>query len=419
MALTDTKLRALKATGERREVPDAGGLVLRLSATGLMTWTLTYRVRGAGAVAGSRVGVLAGPKRRITLGEYPTLGLAAARAKAAEVKMQARAGTDAGAPLPILRSPVGLTVSELITRYVAEHLQRNAPRSSRSGEQKLRRHLEPSLGSRLVSELARSDLVELLERVRVAKPAASSGRRSGGTLTRGGPGAAAELRKWARAMCQFAVEVGLRPDNPFADVRNRDRQRPRSRVLSMPELRAVWAATDFLPYPWGPWYRLLMLTGGRRGEWAMARWDWFDESMSRLEIPALSYKTGRSQVVPLGGQARALVASLPRGAAGPYAFSTDDGVTPISGFSKAKAQLDHLIGTHGSAVAPWVVHDLRRSAATHMERIGIEPHVIEVCLGHVLKGVAGTYRHYGYLPEKADALQRWEDELIRHHERGL
>jgi hypothetical protein len=53
-----------------------------------------------------------------------------------------------------------------------------------------------------------------------------------------------------------------------------------------------------------------------------------------------------------------------------------------------------------------------------MERIGIEPHVIEVCLGHVLKGVAGTYRHYGYLPEKADALQRWEAELIRHHERG-
>lgn len=63
-------------------------------------------------------------------------------------------------------------------------------------------------------------------------------------------------------------------------------------------------------------------------------------------------------------------------------------------------------------MAPWVVHDLRRSMATHMERIGVEPHVIEVCLGHVLKGVAGTYRHYGYLPEKTAALQAWADELL-------
>lgn len=65
-----------------------------------------------------------------------------------------------------------------------------------------------------------------------------------------------------------------------------------------------------------------------------------------------------------------------------------------------------------SAPPSWVVHDLRRSMATHMERIGVAPHVIEVCLGHVLKGVAGTYRQYGFLPEKAAALQRWADELL-------
>jgi hypothetical protein len=64
------------------------------------------------------------------------------------------------------------------------------------------------------------------------------------------------------------------------------------------------------------------------------------------------------------------------------------------------------------ALPLWVLHDLRRSMATHMERIGVAPHVIEVCLGHVLKGVAGTYRQYAYLPEKAAALQRWADELM-------
>ncbi len=214
-------------------------------------------------------------------------------------------------------------------------------------------------------------------------------------------------------MFQFAVDAGLRPDNPFADVRNRDRQRPRDRVLTMEELRAVWEAAGTLGYPWGPWYRLILLTGDRRGEWARARWDWLDPERTRLEIPASEYKTGKPQVVPLSSQARAILAALPRGGAGPFLFSSDGGARPVSGFSKAKARLDRALAQHlGRPLPPWVVHDLRRSMATHMERIGGEPHVIEVCLGHVLKGVAGTYRQYGYLPEKGQALQRWADELL-------
>ena len=214
-------------------------------------------------------------------------------------------------------------------------------------------------------------------------------------------------------MFQFAVDAGLRPDNPFADVRNRDRQRPRDRVLSMAELRAVWEAAGDLGYPWGPWYRLILLTGDRRGEWARARWDWLDPDRTRLEIPASEYKTGKPQAVPLSGRARAILDMLPHSGAGPFLFSSDGGARPVSGFSKAKARLDRALAERlGHALPPWVVHDLRRSMATHMERIGVAPHVIEVCLGHVLKGVAGTYRQYAYLPEKAAALQRWADELL-------
>ncbi len=118
-------------------------------------------------------------------------------------------------------------------------------------------------------------------------------------------------------------------------------------------------------------------------------------------------------MVPLSSQARAIVAALPRGAAGPFLFSSDGGARPVSGFSKAKARLDRAVADRLRHTMPhWVVHDLRRSMATHMERIGVAPHVIEVCVGHVLKGVAGTYRQYGYLPENAAALQRWADELL-------
>ena len=92
MALTDTKLRGIKGTGERREYPDRDALVLRVSATGTKTWTVSYRVRGRGDAAGERVARLAGDKRRLTLGDYPTISLSEARARAAEVKRLARAG---------------------------------------------------------------------------------------------------------------------------------------------------------------------------------------------------------------------------------------------------------------------------------------------------------------------------------------
>ena len=168
-----------------------------------------------------------------------------------------------------------------------------------------------------------------------------------------------------------------------------------------------------MPYPWAPFYQLLLLTGDRRGEWAAARWDWLDEAWSQLEIPADHYKTGRSHIVPLGSTARRIVAGLPAPAAGPYLLSSDGGMTPIGGFSNAKKAIDDLAERYfGGPMQPWVTHDLRRSMATHMERLGVAPHVIEACLGHTLKGVAGTYRRYNFLREKLAALQVWEDEVL-------
>lgn len=415
--LTDTQLRNLKGNGERYELPDPGapGLALRVSAKGQKTWTVVYRVRGSGEVSGERVAKLAGGKRRLTLGEYPSVGLADARAKAAEIKRLARSGIDAGdntgnqedsqTSVPV--------VAELIDRYVSDHLRRNGLRAGSNAEKQLRLHVSGAWSTKPVVSITRADLVLLLEKVRIPFEVEVRDGDKVELRKRGGPGAAAEVRKWTRAMFQFAVEAGLLPDNPFADVKNRDKQRSRDRVLSMPELAAVWEAAGAMGYPWGPYYRLILLTGDRRGEWAKAQWHWLDGERERLEIPAAQYKTGKAQVVPLSSQARAIIREMPRGDLGPFLFSSDGGATPVSGFSKAKARLErHLAKAGHGDMAPWVVHDLRRSMATHMERIGVPPHVIEVCLGHVLKGVAGTYRHYGYLPQKTAALQDWADELL-------
>ena len=117
---------------------------------------------------------------------------------------------------------------------------------------------------------------------------------------------------------------------------------------------------------------------------------------------------------PFSNRARAVLAALPAGPVGPLLFPNDGGARPASGFGQAEARLDRaLVGRRlGHALPPRMVHDLRRSMATHVERIGVAPLIIEVCLGRVLKGVAGTYRQYGTCPRRprpcsAGRTSRW------------
>jgi integrase len=375
-----------------------------------MTWTLAYRIHGTGEVGIASRGRLSGEKRRLALGEYPTVSLAEARERALAARRTARAGTD---PAQVLRPRLKATVrvGDLISRYGAEHLSRNTLAGS-NVEKLLALHVSPRWGDRELSSVTRTDFVALLEEVRQPRQVKVCTARGSYGAIRGGPGAAAEVRKWVRAMFQFACDVGLMPDNPLANVRNRDRQVPRTRVLSMEELRRVWTAAGLLDYPWGPYFRLVALTGDRRGEWANAQRSWLAPDHALLEIPATEYKTRKSHVVPLSRQARAIVDAMPVHAEGPYLLSSVGGLRPVSDFSGAKAKLDALIEeSEGATSDPWVVHDLRRSMATHMERLGVAPHIIEVCLGHKIKGIGATYRHYSYLPEKAAALQLWADEL--------
>lgn len=416
MPLTESKLRAIRPNGSRFELPDRDGLSLRVSQRGVMTWTITYRVQGAGEVGGERRERLSGDKRRFTVGEYPQVSLAEARGTALDLRRLARAGND---PVEILRpkpKPV-VRVKDLVERYAVEHLRRNT-RVCQNVERLLALHVTPRWGERELSTVTRSDFVALLEEVRQPKTVRIESERGSYEATRGGPGSAGEVRKWLRAMFQFAVEVDLLTINPLSNVRNRDRLKARDRVLSMDELRAVWKAAGHLDHPWEAFFKLIMLTGDRRGEWANAEVGWLTADRTRLEIPGKDYKTGKPHVVPLSRQARAIAEALPAPEFGPYIFSSLGGLRPISDFSGAKAKLDGLIAAEqDKPMSRWVVHDLRRSMATHMERLGVAPHVIEVCLGHKLKGIAATYRHYSYLAEKTVALQLWADELA--HEKPL
>jgi integrase len=408
MSLSDAKLRSLKRTGKRYELPDRDGLTLRVSKTGVMTWTVTLRIRGASDQEGQRVQKLAGARQRIALGEYPTISLALAREQVTVMRRLARAGKDPRGSVP--RPQEDRTIRQLIEKFAAD-LSNREVRSAKNIEKLLHLHLLPVWGERDVASIGRGELVELFDQVRVprkVKRTTPSGRTT--QVWRGGPGAAAELRRWTRSLFQYAVDLEFLVANPFDSVRNRERQRSRTRVLSMEELRAVWQCAQGLEYPFGPYFQLLILTGARRSEWACSRREWLDPLVSRLEIPAHAYKTDRPYVIPLSALARRIITKLPAHEGGPYLFSTTAGEHPISGFSKAKARIDTFLDGNGFA-EPWVTHDLRRTMATHMERLGIAPHVIEACLGHSLRGIAAVYRRYQYLPEKQAAFEAWAQEV--------
>jgi integrase len=153
----------------------------------------------------------------------------------------------------------------------------------------------------------------------------------------------------------------------------------------------------------------LLLTGQRRGEAAGATWEEIDLGRGLWTIPGSRTKTGEPSVVPLTPQVVELLRGLPthgrEGALFPSRWAAEN----VTSFSTAQARADRLAGVTG-----WHLHDLRRTAASGMARLGVEPHVIEKVLNHKtgqLGGVAGIYNRFGYLPEKRRALELWADGL--------
>ena len=191
----------------------------------------------------------------------------------------------------------------------------------------------------------------------------------------------------------------------------------RDRVLEPDELAALWRACDSLGWPFGPLVQLLIVTGQRIGEVGTMRWEHLDLDRSEWRLPAAAVKTKRAHVVPLSPLALEIIASLPRLGDG-YVFPARKAGShnPVSGFSKTKRKLDALSG-----VASWRYHDLRRTLATGMQRLGVRLEVTEAVLNHVSgsrAGIVGVYQRHEYGPEKRAALDAWAREVERIIGRG-
>ena len=194
----------------------------------------------------------------------------------------------------------------------------------------------------------------------------------------------------------------------------------RDRVLSDEEAAAIWRAAGEAPLPYGAIVRLLMLTGQRREEVAGMTWAELSEDLATWTIPATRTKNGIPHLVPLSQPARELLHALPSDRPGDVqgahqraklalVFPGERG-TPFSGWSKAKSALDTASGVSG-----WWLHDLRRTLATGLQRLGVRLEVTEAVLNHLSgsrAGVVGIYQRHDWAEEKRAALDAWSAHLL-------
>jgi integrase len=142
---------------------------------------------------------------------------------------------------------------------------------------------------------------------------------------------------------------------------------------------------------WGPFFKLLMLTCQRRNE--VAGIQYHEIEKEEWTIPGTRTKNGKTHLVHLSGPALSIIEQKP-------VFISRN----VSGFSKAKLSLDRLSGVGAQYGSPWRVHDLRRTGATTLQKLGVLPEVIELILNHTPKGIRGVYQRFSYAQERKEAL---------------
>ncbi len=282
-----------------------------------------------------------------------------------------------------------------LSHYETEKARR--PASVRLARLVVTNHLKPALGSKPLSHISRADLQSIIDAI----PVRQKGMRRA-------------VFAYASVLFGWAVKRGDISANPLLAMQKPEAPKARDRVLDDDELASIWKATASLGDPFEAFFRLLILTGQRRSEVAGLNWSELDRATATWTLPAARAKNDAAQIVPLSVQAVLELDRLAKGDKWPKAglVLTTTGKTPISGMSKAKAALDTAIAEQreGKALPDWRIHDLRRTLATGLQRLGVRFEVTEAVLNHVSgsrAGVAGIYQRHDWKDEKRSALDAW------------
>jgi integrase len=353
------------------------------------------------------------------IGDYPAMNLAKARDQAREWRADLERGIDPKVKEAERRrfeqARRDDTFEAAFLTYADLHLSKI--RSGKTVESVVRKHAFPVWKDWPLTDIRRrhaSDLVDAL-----AKTTPTNSNR---------------LRAYLKHFGRWAVDKDRLEVSPFEAVRRPTREIKRDRVLSEDEIRSIWHLAGALGV-FGRAVQLMLATGQRRTEVGALRWSELDLTKKVWTLPRERAKADREHLVPLSPLALEILADCPKLAGNPYVLSTgrrrnikkDDKATgrPIGGWSQAKEKLDEKLleaackmaeeaGEDKPAALPeWHLHDLRRSAATYMAKLGVDRVVVGKILNHAESSVTAVYDRHSYFEEKKRALELWSHELRR------
>jgi integrase len=371
--LTAKYIEHLNVDGPRRlDVWDSvlQGFGVRASPGGRKTWFVIIRPHGRA--------------RRMTIGTYPAIQLADARDTAAKIIRGEQLGQ-----FDQHEEKRTQTLRETVPQFIQMYA-RPKNRRWKTSERVLWKF--EVLFDLPIDQIKRTDVVRVLDSL------LASGMKGGANR------ALSSLKK----LMNWALDRGVISVNPITGLKPPSPENSRDRVLTDAELTQLLRAAQEEGYPFGDLLRVLTLTGQRRGEVADMRWSEIDMDGTVWHIPGARTKNRLSHDVPLTRAVIEMLRYMPRFSGSDFVFTTT-GNTPVSGFGRAKERV-----VDGLGFPDWRLHDLRRSAASGMARLGVAPHVIERVLNHksgIISGVAAVYNRYGYEKEKRDALEIWGNHL--------
>jgi integrase len=320
--------------------------------------------------------VLLGRGKRYTIGHYPTISLSEARTAAKRILAEKELGKLA---------PARVSFDQARDEYLKDCGSRLRPRTLKNYKDYL-----AFLPRERLADITSRDIIIAL------RPLTRSQRE--------------HAHRIAKTFYTWCVRHSLLDRSPMETMAPVPLGKPRARVLTEDELRAVWKVARACTTSFHALAALLVLTGQRRGEIAALEWEWIKDD--RIEFPASAAKNHRAWTIPITNTAIAVLSNIPRFESSKFVFPAtrqrSAHTTVINGWSKAKASFDRHCG-----ITDWTLHDLRRTFATNLQRLGVRLEVTEALLNHVSgsrAGIVGVYQRYQWLPEMREAIltyDRW------------
>jgi integrase len=253
----------------------------------------------------------------------------------------------------------------------------------------LNKYVLPRWGKRDIAGITRTDVRDLLERI----------------VTKGKPVMANRTFEVIRLLFNWCVETEILPASPMANLKKPvEKKSERDRTLDDNEIRLVMDAAKQLGAPFGAAVQMMLLTGQRRSEVSDMTWAEIDIEKRLWSLSGERTKNGVAHTVPLSEQALRVIEQQPR--LGEFIF-TFDGNHPISNFTQYRQRLAALLP---ATMPPFTLHDLRRSVASGLARIGVPVTVAEKVLNHIsgsFGGITGIYQRHTFDGEKKSALEAW------------